>query len=101
MGRNVAAGVTAGLTTGIAAWVAAPFVSMARRGTVDDRTRPARTGADVPAPAIEDPRIARARQRAAVVASIPAPRAPHPSEMGVDLAGADIVIPAARRSPRR
>ncbi len=111
MGRNTAAALTAGLiaglTTGLAAFVAAPFVSMARRGTIDSRTREARSaGTAAPAP-VADARIVQARHRAATVAGIPAPRPPHPSETGDsaderrrDLPPRDVVVPAARRSPR-
>lgn len=61
-----------------AAWVVAPFVSMARRGTLDDRARAA-----VRAEAGRADAIRRARRREALVlaASIPAPRGPQREEL--------------------
>jgi hypothetical protein len=60
-------------TAAVGAWLAAPFVSMARRGTIDDRTRAAMREEGLRAEAIR-----RARHREALVAaaslSIPAPR---------------------------
>jgi hypothetical protein len=57
----------------LGAWLVAPFVSMARRGTVDDRTRAAMREEGLRAEAIR-----RARHREALVAaataSIPAQR---------------------------
>jgi hypothetical protein len=57
----------------LGAWLVAPFVSMARRGTVDDRTRAAIREEGLRAEAIR-----RARRREALVAaatvSIPAQR---------------------------
>ncbi|WP_433803082.1 hypothetical protein [Actinomycetospora sp. CA-084318] len=67
-----AAGAAAG------AWLVAPFVSMARRGTIDDRARAA-----VRAEADRADAIRRARRRETLVlaASIPAPRAPQREEL--------------------
>lgn len=57
----------------VGAWLAAPFVAMARRGTVDDRVRAAMRDEHLRAEAIR-----RARHREAIVAaatrSVPAPR---------------------------
>lgn len=57
----------------VGAWLVAPFVSMARRGTIEDRTRAAMREEGLRAEAIR-----RARHREALVAaataSIPAPR---------------------------
>lgn len=107
-GRHAVTGMAAGLTAGLTAWVAAPLVDMARRGTVDDRTRAAWRSAQAPTtPPADDPRVARARHRAAIVAAIPTPRAPLACEhvpvfVPAQADGATpVVVPAARRSPRR
>jgi len=54
---------------GAGAWIAAPFVSMARRGTLDEQTR-----ATVSAEGRRTETLHRARRREAVVAHVPAPR---------------------------
>lgn len=60
-------------TAALGAWIAAPFVSMARRGTLDDQARAAMREEGLRAEAIR-----RARRREALVAAatidIPAPR---------------------------
>ena len=53
---------------GAGAWIAAPFVSMARRGTLDEQTR-----ATVSAEGRRTEAVSRAR-RQTVVAHVPAPR---------------------------
>ncbi len=58
-----------GVTAAIGSWTAAPFVSMARRGTVDQQTRDAWREEGLRAEAVR-----RARRREALVATIPAPR---------------------------
>jgi hypothetical protein len=53
---------------GVGAWIVTPLVSLARRGTIDQRT--------VASWREESDRVAvqRAQRRAAIVASVPAPR---------------------------
>lgn len=57
------------LGVGVGAWAVTPLVSMARQGTIDQRT-----AAGVRAEAAREDAVRRARRRAAIVAAIPAPR---------------------------
>ncbi|WP_285653627.1 hypothetical protein [Actinomycetospora sp. NBRC 106375] len=64
------------------AFVATPLVSIARRGTIDERTT-----ADVREQAARAAMVQRAQRRSAIVASIPAPRRADHDQQRSPLAG--------------
>ncbi|GAA4809596.1 hypothetical protein GCM10023200_54260 [Actinomycetospora chlora] len=70
------------LGVGVGAWVAAPLVSVARRGTIDEQTM-----AGVREDAARAEAVRRAQRRQAIVASIPAPRRPDHDQRRSPLAG--------------
>jgi hypothetical protein len=75
-------GVVGAAGAGAGAWMVTPLVSMARKGTKDEQTVAAwRAEADRAAA------VVRARRRAAVVASIPAPRTAAHDQLRSPLAG--------------
>lgn len=70
------------LGVGMGAWVAAPLVSMSRRGTIDEQTM-----TTVREDAARAESVRRAHRRAAIVAAIPAPRRADHDQRRSPLAG--------------
>ena len=70
------------LGVGVGAWAVTPLVSMARWGTINQQWM-----AGVRADAAREDAVRRARRRAAIVASIPAPRAATHDQRRSPLAG--------------
>lgn len=82
MGVLAIVGVVGAAGAGAGAWMVTPLVSMARKGTKDQQTVAGwRVEADRAAA------VVRARRRAAVIASIPAPRSAAHDQLRSPLAG--------------